>query len=180
MVIGFRRVAGRDKTVQNRVLIFFKREKGIANDLKGLFRTAKISHLQLFGLQVVNGSVRVECISFPKESDIASQQDIVRIRVVFCIVAINRDIAVSDDDIPFCNGDSTLESGFSGRDLNRDRSGVCAPWKGSNGLKSGLLRSRGCVAVAGVAAARWGQMRVGQADSSAAKSERKDLESGAS
>ena len=101
-----------------------ERKEGVADYLEWLFRTAEISHLQLLGLQVVNSPVSVEGVFLPKESDIPAQQDIVRVRVVFCIIAVNRGIAVPDNDIPFCNGDPGLEQDLSRGDFYRNGSGA--------------------------------------------------------
>ncbi len=158
-------------TVQNRVLIFLEGKEGIADDLKGRFRTPKISHLQLLGLQIVNGSVGGEGVSVPIESDIASQHDFVGVGVVFCIVGVNRGIAVSDDDILFRNGDSTLKSSFSGRDFNRDRSGTLSrSERAATGLNAEFFAAgrlgRGPGVGVGRRAARRRRvrMRLGQAD----------------
>ena len=85
---------------------------GVADHLKWLFRTAEITHLECFGLQVVDGAIRNECVSVPVQSDITSQDNFVRGGIVFGVIAINGDVRVADDYVSLPPPQFRLQIGF--------------------------------------------------------------------
>ena len=82
--------------IENRVLILTPRNNRIAQDLERLFRPRKVRHRQMFGLNIVDRAIRKKRIPVLGESDVAPQHDIVCVRIVCHIIAVNCDRSVSD------------------------------------------------------------------------------------
>ena len=159
-------------------MVLFDRQDGIADDLKWLFRTAEITHLECLGLQVVDGAIRHEGVSVPEQPDVSSQDNFVRGRIVLGVIAIDGHIGVTDNDISFRHRNSALKSGLLRIDFNWDYSGFRSALKRQQRIKRRFLGR--FFLSAGLESAAGEQALLEQTDLSAARAKKADLESGAS